>query len=79
MRCVFHVIVQFVQRDLRISFTIQADSDEPNWQHAFFGKNYPRLLTIKDKWDPEQILYGATAVGGDRWAEDENGRLCRVH
>ncbi|KAF5352996.1 hypothetical protein D9758_007905 [Tetrapyrgos nigripes] len=58
--------------------TLQADSDEPNWQHAFYGENYDQLLEIKDKYDPDQMLYGSTAVGGDRWAEDEDGRLCRV-
>ncbi|KAF5353726.1 hypothetical protein D9758_008616 [Tetrapyrgos nigripes] len=56
----------------------EANSDEPDWQHAFYGKNYGRLLEIKNKYDPDQMLYGSTAVGGDRWAEDEDGRLCRV-
>jgi len=57
---------------------LQADTDEPNWQYAFYGSNYARLLKIKDKWDPEEMLYGSTAVGGDRWFEDENRRLCRI-
>ncbi|KIJ49487.1 hypothetical protein M422DRAFT_160609 [Sphaerobolus stellatus SS14] len=57
----------------------EADSDEPNWQNAFYGSNYPKLLEIKDKWDADELLYGATAVGGDRWAEDQDGRLCKVN
>ncbi|KAK7453989.1 hypothetical protein VKT23_011501 [Stygiomarasmius scandens] len=56
----------------------EANSDEPDWQQAFYGENYDRLLSIKDKYDPEQMLYGSTAVGGDRWAEDSDGRLCRT-
>ncbi|KAK7442798.1 hypothetical protein VKT23_016043 [Stygiomarasmius scandens] len=56
----------------------EANSDDPDWQHAFYGENYGRLLQIKDKYDPEQVLYGSTAVGGDRWAENAEGRLCRT-
>ncbi|KAK7453948.1 hypothetical protein VKT23_011460 [Stygiomarasmius scandens] len=56
----------------------EANSDDPDWQHAFYGENYIRLLQIKDKYDPEQVLYGSTAVGGDRWAENAEGRLCRT-
>ena len=52
---------------------------EPDFKDAFYGANYDRLLRIKDKWDPDGVLYGATAVGGDRWREDEDGRLCRVN
>ncbi|KAK1226895.1 hypothetical protein PQX77_010111 [Marasmius sp. AFHP31] len=60
------------------SYLNEADLLEPDFQDAFYGPNYDRLLSIKDKWDPDQILYGSTAVGGDRWSEDEDGRLCRV-
>ncbi|KIJ39319.1 hypothetical protein M422DRAFT_175378 [Sphaerobolus stellatus SS14] len=56
----------------------EADPNEPNWQQSFYGANYQRLLSIKDKWDPEGMLFGRTAVGGDRWFEDADGRLCRV-
>ncbi|EEB98179.1 hypothetical protein MPER_02359, partial [Moniliophthora perniciosa FA553] len=56
----------------------EADPDEPNFKRAFYGANYDRLLSIKDQYDPEQILYGSISVGGDRWKEVENGRLCRT-
>ncbi|KAL0060963.1 hypothetical protein AAF712_012227 [Marasmius tenuissimus] len=56
----------------------EGDLFEPHFKDAFYGTNYGRLLIIKDKWDPDQILYGSTAVGGDRWREDEDGRLCRA-
>ncbi|KAK1224001.1 hypothetical protein PQX77_013120 [Marasmius sp. AFHP31] len=57
----------------------EGDLLEPDFKNAFYGPNYDRLLSIKDKWDPQQILYGSTAVGGDRWREDEDGRLCKVN
>ncbi|KAL0570059.1 hypothetical protein V5O48_011901 [Marasmius crinis-equi] len=56
----------------------QADPNDPDWKETFYGPNYDRLLSIKDKWDPEHILYGSIAVGGDRWRETDEGRLCRV-
>ncbi|KAJ8073818.1 hypothetical protein PM082_012096 [Marasmius tenuissimus] len=56
----------------------EGDLLEPDFKDAFYGPNHDRLLSIKDKWDPDQFLYGSTAVGGDRWREDEDGRLCRV-
>ncbi|KAK1234149.1 hypothetical protein PQX77_002661 [Marasmius sp. AFHP31] len=56
----------------------EADSNEPDFKTAFYGSNYERLLAIKDKWDPEQILYGSIAVGGDRWYQTDEGRLCRT-
>ncbi|KAL0573480.1 hypothetical protein V5O48_008488, partial [Marasmius crinis-equi] len=56
----------------------EGDSNEPDFKQAFYGANYDRLLAIKDKWDPDQLLYGSVSVGGDRWYQTEEGRLCRV-
>ncbi|PNS18684.1 hypothetical protein CAC42_5223 [Sphaceloma murrayae] len=56
----------------------EGDFRRPNWKEAFYGVNYPRLLEIKQKWDPEGILYGRQSVGSDRWREAEDGRLCRA-
>lgn len=54
----------------------EANAFDPNWKQNFYGVNYNRLLQIKDKWDPDQMLYGTTAVGGDRWVTVNGGRLC---
>lgn len=56
----------------------EADFNEPDWQETFYGSNYPRLSQIKKSIDPEGLFYGITAVGSERWAEDNQGRLCRV-
>ncbi len=53
------------------------DSPE-KWQHAFYGSNYPRLRRIKEKWDPDSIFYGYTAVGSEDWTQDSDGRLCKA-
>jgi hypothetical protein len=57
---------------------MQADGFDPDWKTDFYGPNYAKLLAIKDKYDPEHMLYGSTAVGGDRWSQQQDGRLCRV-
>nr|UYO77233.1 FAD-dependent isoamyl alcohol oxidase [Trichoderma psychrophilum] len=49
-----------------------------DWKENFFGPNYNRLLSIKNKYDPDQLLYVKTGVGSDNWDEDANGRLCKV-
>lgn len=38
---------------------------EPNWQDAFWGENYPRLLAIKMKYDPTGVLTCRKCVGDD--------------
>ncbi|KAG7094813.1 hypothetical protein E1B28_005626 [Marasmius oreades] len=60
------------------SYINEADSNDLDFKDAFYGANYDMLLHIKDKWDPDQIMYGRVAVGGDRWFETEEGRLCRT-
>lgn len=45
----------------------EADPAEPNWQNAFYGEHYPRLLSIKKKWDPWGLFWAKTAVGSEDW------------
>lgn len=56
----------------------EGDFRQPNWQKAFYGRNYRTLRKIKAKYDPNDVFYGKTAVGSDEWAERQDGRLCRV-
>ena len=36
-----------------------------DWQEAFWGENYPRLLAIKQKYDPDELLMCFKCVGFD--------------
>jgi Berberine and berberine like len=45
----------------------EADPAEPNWQQAFYGEHYPRLISIKKKWDPWGLFWAKTAVGSEGW------------
>ncbi|KAK7984140.1 hypothetical protein PG989_011542 [Apiospora arundinis] len=55
----------------------EADFRQPDWQEAFFGDNYPKLLEIKKKWDPQGLFYGWVAVGSEAYTVRDDGRLCR--
>jgi hypothetical protein len=65
----------------------EADIGEPNWQQSFWGKNYPRLVQIKKKYDPTELFYVYHGVGSERWniedngivgVQSSNGPLCRA-
>ncbi|KAF2669352.1 hypothetical protein BT63DRAFT_479205 [Microthyrium microscopicum] len=51
--------------------------NEPDFQEAFWGTNYPRLLEIKREVDLEDVLWCEACAVNERW-EDKNGMLCRV-
>ncbi|KAI9151459.1 FAD-linked oxidoreductase patO [Paramyrothecium foliicola] len=55
----------------------EADPDQPDWQTAFYGENYDRLVAIKNKYDPHHVFYAHTAVGSDSYWINDEGRLCR--
>ncbi|KAI0006746.1 hypothetical protein F4779DRAFT_629628 [Xylariaceae sp. FL0662B] len=68
------------------SYMNEGDPGEPDWQQAFYGANYPRLLEIKRARDPWGVFWAPTTVGSEGWAVDpvdgypnsQNGRLCQV-
>lgn len=55
----------------------QADPNTPNWQYAFWGSNYPRLLEFKRQIDPDGVFYCRSCVGSELW-QDNDGQLCRI-
>ncbi|CAI7666324.1 unnamed protein product [Penicillium crustosum] len=55
----------------------EADPNQKNWKHTFYGDNYHNLLAIKRKYDPDYRFYAFKAVGSDAWSVTDNGRLCK--
>ncbi|KAH8646903.1 FAD/FMN-containing isoamyl alcohol oxidase MreA [Xylariales sp. PMI_506] len=55
----------------------EANPLDPNWKTNFYGVNYNKLESIKNKYDPYHMFYGLTAVGSDYWIEQADKRLCR--
>ncbi|KAF2422407.1 FAD-binding domain-containing protein [Tothia fuscella] len=56
----------------------ECDAREPNWRQAYFGASYDRLLTAKQKYDPEDVLWCRGCVGSDRWLEHSDGGICKA-
>ena len=56
----------------------EADFRQPDFKSVFYGNHYDKLNAIKAKYDPEDRFYALTAVGSDRWAQKQDGRLCRT-
>lgn len=54
------------------AYTNEADPNEPKWQTVFWGTNYPRLLWIKNKWDPRGLFRCNRCVGSERWDSSGN-------
>jgi FAD/FMN-containing dehydrogenase len=48
---------------------------EPGWQDAYWGPNYPRLLAIKQKYDPSGLFFVYHGVGSEAWSADGFARV----
>lgn len=57
------------------SYVSESDFFEENWQDAFWGANYSRLLSIKDRYDPGGLFFVHHGVGSERWSADGFTRL----
>lgn len=58
------------------TYANEADFTQPEWQREFYGENYQKLVQIKNKYDPDGVFYGVTAVRSEAWEIDGEGRLC---
>ncbi|KAF5019819.1 hypothetical protein F66182_8188 [Fusarium sp. NRRL 66182] len=38
------------------------DATVPNWQEAYYGRNYPRLQKIKTRWDPNNFFWNWQSI-----------------
>ena len=47
------------------SYVNETDYFEPDWQRAFWGDNYQKLLEIKRKYDPEGVFTCHHCVGSE--------------
>jgi len=52
------------------SYVSESDYFEADWQSAFWGANYARLLAVKDRYDPDGLFFVHHGVGSERWSED---------
>ncbi|KAI0202859.1 FAD binding domain protein [Astrocystis sublimbata] len=62
----------------RAAYLNEANFEQADWQHSFYGDNYEKLLTIKRKYDPDNVFWGRTAVGSEALQVEADGRLCKA-
>ena len=52
------------------SYVNETDWFQADWQRAFWGPNYPRLLAIKRRYDPTGLFTVHHGVGSEGWSAD---------
>ena len=52
------------------SYVAESNFFEPNWQTSYWGTNYPRLLAIKQSYDPTGLFFVRHGVGSEAWSDD---------
>lgn len=67
------------------SYFNECDPFDPDWQWNFFRENYVRLLAVKEKYDPDSVLWCLSCVGSELWVPQDvygnqngEGKLCRA-
>ncbi|KAJ5612346.1 hypothetical protein N7510_005540 [Penicillium lagena] len=57
------------------AYVNEANAYEPGFQVSFWGSHYPRLYSLKQKWDPAGLFISRRGVGSEDW--DDAG-LCWI-
>ena len=52
------------------SYVAESGYFEEKWQSSYWGDNYPRLLSIKNKYDPAGLFFVRHGVGTEGWSDD---------
>jgi hypothetical protein len=53
----------------------ECDYFQGDWQKAFWGPNYSRLLEIKQRYDRDGLFFVHNGVGSEGWSADGFTRL----
>ena len=57
------------------AYVSESNFFEEQWQRAFWGENYARLLQVKAKYDPGGLFFAHHGVGSESWSADGFTRL----
>ena len=52
------------------SYVAESGYFETDWQNAYWGANYARLLAVKTKYDPSGLFFVHHGVGSEAWSAD---------
>jgi FAD binding domain/Berberine and berberine like len=57
------------------AYVAESSYFQSDWQRAYWGPNYARLLSIKRRYDPECLFFTRHGVGSEGWSDDGFRRL----
>jgi FAD/FMN-containing dehydrogenase len=57
------------------AYVAESNFFEPEWQRAYWGSNYGKLLAVKKKYDPAGLFFVHHGVGSEEWSADGFTRL----
>jgi FAD/FMN-containing dehydrogenase len=57
------------------SYVSESNFFNESWQRAYWGAHYPRLRSIKDRYDPDGLFFVHHGVGSEEWSADGFNRL----
>jgi hypothetical protein len=57
------------------AYVAESSFFQGEWQRAYWGENYQRLLEIKRRYDPSGLFFVHHGVGSEEWSEDGFTRL----
>lgn len=52
------------------AYVNECDYFQSDWQRAFWGPHYPRLLEVKNRYDPDGLFFVHHGVGSENWTDD---------
>ena len=52
------------------AYVSESNFFQKDWREAYWGPNYPRLLEIKQKYDPDGLFIVHNGVGSEGWSAD---------
>lgn len=52
------------------AYVSEANFFDKQWRSAYWGRNYPRLATVKKKYDPTGLFFVHNGVGSEEWSAD---------
>jgi FAD binding domain/Berberine and berberine like len=57
------------------AYLAESSFSQSDWQHAYWGKHYDRLRSVKQRYDPDGLFFVHQGVSSEAWSLDGFTRL----